>query len=462
MKVSLRDNKPLHIQAKEIICREFLDSAKPGDKLPTELELAKKLKIGRKPVRKAFDGLRRDGILNRKAGIGTFYIGKGKTCLNVALFDDIVSFDSIFDLCQETVKDLTFRKINLHSTDAYAAQVSDMISRNEVDIIHVTGSIFRAFDVKNKLMPLNSFARKKMESTYEFPWGAFKDHNSYYALPLAFSPVVMAYRKDLFDEMGVPYPADDWSWNDFLEKALRLSCDPKNIMGKKTYGYLFIDHINRWPAYLYQNGGSLRDREGRIDISSAEDAEAINFIYDLIHKWRVAAPGSARGGLIPFLRAKIAMSQISYAHMNILDNIKGFEWDIAPLPSKKNRSSVGISYGFAAAENSRNREKISEFFNFCHSEAAQQYIASTNTVLPVVKKFASEMRRESPANHSVFRKIIPDLIHLNIPYRSAEEEILADEMTMLWNALQTYDETCKHIRKRLYEKDDTDKPRKAV
>lgn len=45
----------------------------------------------------------------------------------------------------------------------------------------------------------------------------------YYSLPYCNNINVVWFNKNMFDEAGVEYPADDWTWDDFREKAKQLT-----------------------------------------------------------------------------------------------------------------------------------------------------------------------------------------------------------------------------------------------
>ncbi len=64
---------------------------------------------------------------------------------------------------------------------------------------------------------------------------------------------VMFYRKDLLDTHDVPYPKNDWTWDDLYE-ACRKVTDP----GSGTYGILFSRgrrESAHWVTYLWSAGG---------------------------------------------------------------------------------------------------------------------------------------------------------------------------------------------------------------
>ena len=44
---------------------------------------------------------------------------------------------------------------------------------------------------------------------------------SVYGFPRDISVEVLYYNKDIFDEAGVAYPDDTWTWDDFLAAAER-------------------------------------------------------------------------------------------------------------------------------------------------------------------------------------------------------------------------------------------------
>ena len=72
MNIDHNSNKPLHIQAEEIL-RNLIDSDeyKDGKYLPNEIELSQKLNISRNTLRQAINKLVFEGLLVRKKGVGT-------------------------------------------------------------------------------------------------------------------------------------------------------------------------------------------------------------------------------------------------------------------------------------------------------------------------------------------------------------------------------------------------------
>jgi GntR family transcriptional regulator len=70
-------NAPLHVQIRESLRQQILTGVyKPGDRIPSEEDLANTWKVSRLTARRSVSDLVNEGMLQRRAGVGTFLIGK--------------------------------------------------------------------------------------------------------------------------------------------------------------------------------------------------------------------------------------------------------------------------------------------------------------------------------------------------------------------------------------------------
>src|SRR5690606_9224478 len=59
-------------------------------------------------------------------------------------------------------------------------------------------------------------------------------HGETYLVPLQLATMVMFYAKQPFDEAGIPYPTDDWTFEEFIDIAEKLTDTSGDI---KRWGY---------------------------------------------------------------------------------------------------------------------------------------------------------------------------------------------------------------------------------
>lgn len=91
------DHLPKYIKMKNII-EDLIGKSelKPGERIPTENELSRDYNVSRHTVRKALELLEREGKLEKKQGIGTFYCGNNQKKSGNIGFVSISLHDYIF------------------------------------------------------------------------------------------------------------------------------------------------------------------------------------------------------------------------------------------------------------------------------------------------------------------------------------------------------------------------------
>ena len=113
---------PKYLKIKNRI-KKFIEDGEvqPGEKIPTEMELAKKYNASRHTVRKALNLLTQEGKLNREQGVGTFVKKKSKTetknigFVSISLHNYI--FADIFSGIEETLHDNDYQVLLGNSKD---------------------------------------------------------------------------------------------------------------------------------------------------------------------------------------------------------------------------------------------------------------------------------------------------------------------------------------------------------
>ncbi|MFI9489603.1 ABC transporter substrate-binding protein [Promicromonospora sp. NPDC052451] len=100
--------------------------------------------------------------------------------------------------------------------------------------------------------------------------------------PAVVDNISLIYNKTVFDEAGVEYPTEDWTWDDFRTAARELT-NPETT----TYGYGYSVSGSEettwqfWP-HLWQNGGEILDESGtEATFDSEAGVEALTLLRDM-------------------------------------------------------------------------------------------------------------------------------------------------------------------------------------
>ena len=82
------------------------------------------------------------------------------------------------------------------------------------------------------------------------------------AIPAFIDNLAVVYNKKIFDDAGVAYPTDDWTWDDFLQTAAELNDPDAGIAGFGWPGTGDEDTTWRiWPL-IWQQGGDIVSEDG--------------------------------------------------------------------------------------------------------------------------------------------------------------------------------------------------------
>jgi len=109
----------------------------------------------------------------------------------------------------------------------------------------------------------------------------------------------LLFRKDLFAAKGVPFPTADWTWDDLMDAAQRLTSPEE-----RTYGFLLTrgkHEAYHWMTFLWSAGGEamLYDEaadQWRCVFDSPAAAEALDFYIRLSTERWVDAQGRPQRG----------------------------------------------------------------------------------------------------------------------------------------------------------------------
>ena len=173
-------------------------------------------------------------------------------------------------------------------------------------------------------------------------------HGQLYALPLGVDPQLLYYNRDLFDAAGVPYPSNDWTWDDFLQAAQRIAMPDAQ---PPVYGFVSEGSFRSldFLPFIYQGGGSVVD--SAIDpkaatLSSDASVAALQWYVDLALSSKVMpTPQDLRGGgglqtMVVSRRAAMWFGALSDRNGMAWGVPWNFNWGVVRQPAGKQRVTL--------------------------------------------------------------------------------------------------------------------------
>lgn len=161
---------------------------------------------------------------------------------------------------------------------------------------------------------------------------------TYYSVGRNWVVSVLLYNQDLFDEAGLSYPDETWTWEDFREAAKKLTKDVDGDGKIDQYGaFVAPDHLMADPI-IWAYGGTVYDpAENKVHFSDPKSIEALQLLADMILVDESAPPGALTttwGQLRedPFATGKVAMRINGAWMLGRYADLTEFNWSIAPLP----------------------------------------------------------------------------------------------------------------------------------
>ncbi len=255
------------------------------------------------------------------------------------------------------------------------------------DIFWLNGVNAGTYMASGLVLNLQPFIDKEGLDLSPFPQ-SLRDIYSYdgktYGIPKDYDTIALVYYKPAFDEVGIPYPNADWTWDDLLEAAKKLTV--RGADGKVSrWGFIATPWVQDCVANLiYQNGGKIyNDDKTKAIVNNPETIEAIQFLVDMMYVHKVSPNGAEQKDFdqaAQFSSGNLAMAFDGSWMMTQYYQTLGDKFGVAPLPMKKQRATVIHGLGFVASAKTKNQEAAWKFLKFTASKQAGEYQA--NVVIP--------------------------------------------------------------------------------
>jgi multiple sugar transport system substrate-binding protein len=202
------------------------------------------------------------------------------------------------------------------------------------------------------------------------------------AMPKDYDTIALAYNKEIFDNAGIAYPDDTWTWDTLIETAKKLTDPEKGIYGFGAPNETQTGYYN----FVYQNGGFIF-ANGECGFNLPETQEAIQTWINLMLVDKVSPTLESFTDMScdeQFQAGKLAMEFVGSWMMSAFTSNEFIKdkFDLTVLPQGKVRASIYNGLGYAGAANTANADVVKDFIAFCGTEEANILQAQNKAAIP--------------------------------------------------------------------------------
>ena len=273
------------------------------------------------------------------------------------------------------------------------------------DVSSFQGWEWQTYSDKNLLVPLDDYI-KKSNLMNIYPDGvssvevSTQRKGKRYLAPLQMATMVMFYAKKPFQDAGIPFPKDDWTFDQFLEIAKKLTkADGTN----KMYGYQANGSWFRDIGWIVGTG--KREFDNIVDpkkamFSQPDVANMVQIVAsDVYNTLKISpTPADQSGGANTIQTGNCAMKyegpwflpQLNTPKLR--EDKKAVEFDVVLMPTFKdpNRTHRGWSEGVALPKTSKSPDPSWDFVAFMAGEEGNRTYSQTSGRIPNSAKLVKE------------------------------------------------------------------------
>ena len=355
---------------------------------------------------------------------------------------ELAAYQQLVDAFHTAHPEIEVELIHIPGQSDYRNRLAaDLAAGTPADVLLINYRRYGAFANAGALEPLGPYLEKssliKEADFYPESVAPFKWKGELMCIPQNISSLVVYYNKDLFDAAGVDYPAEGWTWDDFLAAAQALTKDLDGDGVTDQFGVGLEPSLIRLAPFVWQAGGDIVDDEANpttlmLDTDEAFDAAEFFFGLQTIHHVVPnAEQETAEDSESRFINGRTAMFFNSRRGVPTYRESAAFDWDVAALPQKETQAGILHADAYCLPTASKNKDAAWVFIEYANSVEGQTIVSRAGRTVPSLIAVANSPAfldpNAKPASSRVFLDTIPFIRALPVHPQWAEIEDTASQ-----------------------------------
>lgn len=220
-----------------------------------------------------------------------------------------------------------------------------------------------------------------------------KYNGSVYGFPRDIGLEVLYYNKDIFDEVGLDYPTEGWTWDDLSAAAEKLTVVESS---GRVARYALGMEGGKYALWIVQNKGSILDdmrNPSKCTLAEPAAVEAIEFFASMMdenYAMRDANLSQAGGDAAVFQSGQVAMIIQNASRVSAF-NQADMNYDVAtvPIPKGGQRAASAGGAAWVMSAGSDNKEEAWTFLSWLQSkDGGQRLYTASGEIFPALQSTA--------------------------------------------------------------------------
>ena len=336
--------------------------------------------------------------------------------------EELEAYRQLIDAFEAAEPGVTVEFIETSDRDDLIARLSTAFAGGAPpDLFLMNYRFYGQFAVKGVLESLQPYLDSsdvfRADEFYPQAMEAFQVDGEQICMPQNISSLVVYYNKDLFDEAGLSYPDEGWTWAAFLRMAKALTVDVDGDGVTDRYGVGMDPEVIRLAPFIWSSGAELVDDEIDPTRFAVDTPTAIKAMQDFFDLYAVhgVAPGDeeleSEDTETRFLNGTLGMVFSSRRDTPSFRTITDFRWDVAALPRRAQPSGILHSDAYCLTTASENEDTAWRFVEFALGPEGAPIVAASGRTVPSLIQVANSEAfldpTQDPANSRVFLDTIP-------------------------------------------------------
>ncbi|TMV45978.1 extracellular solute-binding protein [Paenibacillus mesophilus] len=227
-------------------------------------------------------------------------------------------------------------------------------------------------------------------------------------LPIEVSAPLILYNKEMFDRAGLAYPTDDWSWDDMVELAGRLTIRSEQGVAKQ-FGFGIGVDIEWFEPFVMRNGGRYVAPDGSTSrgyVDSPATIEAFRKLIDAFRVHRIIRKPDEPCEAGAWHEESAMTFSFAWNAGQLFHHKLGDRYGVVGLPNMPGGAKANMVYmGGAGVTTKSAHPRIAWEF-------LRHYIVECHSWSPPISKSQAEQRRLTV--HPIWSRYLEELDHVQI------------------------------------------------